>query len=343
MVRGWQLRLVGTVIVGAASFSPPLFAQRPTQLGSIIGRVMVSKGDFTPLPVLVKLELRGAPVETAYSDGQGRFGFGNLIANQYTVSVGDESYKPESQNVDVNPDVSPVNFVQFYLTPKETKKKEEPAPSRVPGSNPYLVDPAEYYRKFPKKTLKEFEKGVDADHHGRTDEAMEHYQKTISYSPDFYPAHNNLGSDYLSQQNFEQAREHFEAALRSNQNDAEAYFNLGNVLLLTQHYEQAERRIADGLQRRPDSAFGHFLQGSLYSRTGRQEQAEKSLLDALKLDPTMSQAHLQLVNLYMQQKRDADAIKELEAYLKAFPDTPFSPKARELLRRLQAVTQANRQ
>ena len=49
----------------------------------------------------------------------------------------------------------------------------------------------------------------------------------------------------------------------------------------------------------------------------------------------MSQGHLQLVNLYLQQKRTADAISQLEGYLKAFPNTPFSPKARELLKRLQ--------
>ncbi len=97
------------------------------------------------------------------------------------------------------------------------------------------------------------------------------------------------------------------------------------------------------MQRRPDSAFGHFLQGSLYSRTGRPELAEKSLKNALRLDPLMSQGYLQLVNLYLQQKRTSDAIGELEAYLKAFPNTPFSPKARDLLKRLQGTAPARPQ
>jgi tetratricopeptide (TPR) repeat protein len=205
----------------------------------------------------------------------------------------------------------------------------------VEGSNPYLIDPAEYYRHFPKKTVKEFEKGVDADHRGKTDDAIEHYEKALTYSPDFYPAHNNLGSAYLGRQHFEKAQTHFEAALNANQNDPQAHFNLANVLLLTQRYPAAEREIEEGLQRRPDSAFGHFLQGSVYSRTGRPELAEKSLQSALQLDPKMSEVYLQLVNLYLQQKRTSDAIIELEVYLKAFPNTPFSSKARELLKRLQ--------
>ncbi len=84
--------------------------------------------------------------------------------------------------------------------------KKDPLPGRVEGSNPYLVDPAEYNRQFPKKTLKEFEKGVEADHQGKTDEAIEHYQKALSYSPNYYPAHNNLGSAYLTPPEFRCSR-----------------------------------------------------------------------------------------------------------------------------------------
>ena len=319
-----------------------LSAQTPNQLGKIIGSIRVSKGDFPVHPILVSLEVRGAAMDSVYSDDQGRFGFYSLLANEYRVIVNDDAYEPVAQDVRVDPSTAPMNFVQVTLVPRSDAKKES-LPARVPGSNPYLVDPAEYYRKFPKKTVKEFEKGVDADHRGKTDEAIEHYQKALSYSADFYPAHNNLGSDYVSQKNFDLARTEFEAALKINQNDAQAYFNLGNVLLMTQQYAEAEREIDSGLQRRPDSAFGLFLQGSLYSHTGRPELAEKSLINALQLDVTMSQAHLQLVNLYLQQKRTPDAIKELEAYIKAFPDTPFSPKARELLKRLQQETTSSQQ
>jgi len=256
------------------------------------------------------------------------------VANQYRVVVEDDSYDPVAEIVEVNPQASTMNFVQITLVPRSGEKKDS-LPGRVHGSNPYLIDPAEYYRQFPKKTVREFEKGVDADHRGKTDGAIEHYEKALSYSPEFYPAHNNLGSLYLSRQNFDGAKDHFEAALKANRNDAQAYFNLANVLLLTQHYDAAQREVEEGLQRRPDSAFGHFLQGSLYSHTGRPELAEKSLQDALRFDPTMSQVYLQLVNLYLKQKRTADAISQLEGYLKAFPNTPFSPKARELLKRLQ--------
>jgi len=325
-----------------ASFVFALSAQLPAQVnqyGKIVGNVRVLRGDFPNHPVLVHLDMRGSPIGSAYCDDQGRFGFYGQVANEYRVSVEDEGYEPASETTELNPDVSTMNIVQLTLVPRSNAKKD-PLPERIAGSNPYLVDPSEYYRQFPKKTLKEFDKGVGADHQGKTDEAIQHYEKALTYSPNFYPAHNNLGSVYLARQNFEAAQAQFEAALKANQNDVEAYFNLANVLLLTQRYPAAEHQIEDGLQRRPDSAFGYFLQGSLYWRTSRPELAEKSLQKALQLDPKMSQAYLQLVNLYMQQKRTPDAISELEGYLKAFPDTAFSPKARDLLKRLQGTASA---
>jgi tetratricopeptide (TPR) repeat protein len=313
---------------------PNQLCAQQNQLGKIFGSVRVSRGDFPAHPVLISLEMRGSPIQSGYCDDQGRFGFYSLVANPYRILINDDAYESVVQDVEVNPQSSPMNFVQITLVPRSGAKKES-LPGRVAGSNPYLIDPAEYYRQFPKKTLKEFEKGMEADHRGKTEEAIAHYEKSLSYSPAFYPAHNNLGSLYLSRQNFDGAKEHFEAAIKANQNNAQAYFNLANVLLLTEHYDSAQREVEEGLQRRPDSAFGHFLQGSVYSHTGRPELAEKSLQNALRLDPAMSQVYLQLVNLYLQQKRTADAISQLEGYLKAFPNTPFSPKARELLKRLQ--------
>jgi tetratricopeptide (TPR) repeat protein len=327
--RGWFLFGLLTLIA-----IPSQLRAQQNQLGKIIGSVRVVKGDFPAHPVLISLEMRGSPIGNAYCDDQGRFGFYNLIANDYRVLVDDDAYEPFSEIVQVDPQSTPTNFVQVALVPRPNAKKD-PLPGRVQGSNPYLIDPAEYYRQFPKKTVKEFEKGIDADHKGNADGAIQHYEKALSDSPNFYPAHNNLGSLYLARQNFEAAQTHFEAALKTNQNDVEAYFNLANVLLMTKRYPDAEHEITEGLQRRPDSAFGHFLQGLLYSRTARPELAEKSLQSALQFDPKMPQAYLQLVNLYLQQNRAPDAIAELEAYLKVFPDSQFSPKARESLKRLQ--------
>jgi len=311
-----------------------LFAQQ-NEIGKIIGSVRVLRGDFPSHPILVSLQMRGAEVQSSYTDDRGAFGFYNLMANEYSLTVNDEAYEPATETTNLDPSLSTTNVVQFTLVPR-TKSQKDPLNERVQGSNPYLIDPADYYRKFPKKTLKEFQKGVDDDHNGKVEDAIQHYAKALSYSPDFYPAHNNLGSDYLARRDFENARSQFEAAVTINKNDPEGHLNLGNVYLATQHFPEAEREIQEGLQRYPDSSFGLFLQGSLYLHTGRPELAEKSLQSAIAHDPKMSQARLQLINVYLQQKRTEDAVAQLQSYLKEFPDTPFSPKARDLLKRLQS-------
>ena len=219
MNRGWRAVALSALLISVAI--PAQLCAQQNQLGKIIGTIRVLKGDFPPHPVLISLAMRGSPIDSKYCDDQGRFGFYSLVANDYEISINDDDYETIDETTHVNPESSATNFLQIMLVPRPNAKKD-PLPGRVGGSNPYLIDPAEYLQKFPKKTVKEFEKGVEADHQGKADDAIRRYEKALSYSPDFYPAHNNLGSAYLARQNMEAAQTEFEAALKANQNDAQA-------------------------------------------------------------------------------------------------------------------------
>jgi tetratricopeptide (TPR) repeat protein len=317
---------------------PSTFNAQVGVVGKIIGNVRISRGDFPDHPVLISLEMRGSAISSAYTDGQGRFGFYNLIANPYKITVNDDTFEPFSVNVDLNPDTAPMAFVQVTLVPRANAKKD-PLSARVTGSNPALVDPAEYKRQFPKKTVKEFEKGVEADHKGNPEEAIQHYLKALTYSPDFYPAHNNLGTVYLSRKDFEAAQSQFEAALTSNQNDGQAYFNLANVCILMNRFPDARRYLDDGFRRQPQSVLGEFLLGTLNIRTDKLSEAEVALKKAIELDPSMAQPRLQLINLFLKQGRKTDAIGQLHAFLTAIPLSPYSSQAKQMLQRLE-TTQA---
>jgi tetratricopeptide (TPR) repeat protein len=304
-------------------------------LGRIIGQARTVRGEFPPRQIMVELRLHGGVVESVYTDNEGRFGFSNLHANGYRVVVNDDDYYPVEERADVDPDVMRYTRVLITLRPREEKQNDDPVGPRASGGNRYLMDSSDYNKRFPKKALKEYERGVDAERKGNHDEAIAHYLSALGISPDYYPAHNNLGSLYLGKADFKSAEEQFQEVIRLDQNDAQAYFNLGNVLMLTGRYPESENALSSGLQRQPDSAFGSFLQGSLYGRTGKLSEAEKSLRASLQLDSKMWQAHLQLVNLYLQQNRRQNAISELQAFLKDFPSVPAAPKASELLNKLQ--------
>ena len=307
----------------------------------MIGQVRVVRGDFPSHAVMVELQLHGATVTSMYTDGEGRFGFYELQSNLYHVIVNDADYYPVDEQVNLNLMESQFAMAQIQLRPRE-KKNADPLDKQVAGSNPFIVDPAEYNKRFPKKAVKEYDKGLEAEQQGKKDAAVEHYEASLKVAPDYYPAHNNLGILYLGNSDFKSAEEQFRDAVRLDQNEAQAYFNLSNVLILTRRFAEAQITLAQGLQRRPDSAFGNFLQGCLYDQTGMLSAAENSLENALRLDPKMPQVHLQLVNLYLQQNRRSDAIKQLQAFLQDFPNAPAAPKAREILNKLQSAEGANR-
>ncbi len=302
-------------------------------VGTIIGELRQARGDFTG-GIFVELQLRGATITSGYSDDQGKFGFYALGSNPYHVVINDEHFYPVDQLVVLDVSISPTSIVRINLNQRQDAK-QDPLSSRNKGSTSSTVAASEYQKHFPKQAKKEFDKGVKADADGERDDAIRHYLKALDIAPDYYPAHNNLGSEYLAKSDFAGARKEFEQVIHLNQGDAAAYFNLGNACMLLGQAGDARQYLDEGMRREPDSALGHFLLGSLQMRLGNAAEAESMLRDAIRLDSSMAQARLQLVNLLLKRGRNNDAATELRAFVTAFPDNAFTPKAKQLLQKLK--------
>jgi tetratricopeptide (TPR) repeat protein len=257
-----------------------------------------------------------------------------LESNLYHLVIRDPRFYPLDERAILDLGITATLMVQLHLTYKEETKKES-LPNRGRGSNPNMVDPEEYRRHVPRSALKEFDKGVKQDREGKADEAIRHYEKALSIAPDFYPAHNNLGSAYLRKSDFAGAQKHFEEAIRLNQSDAQARLNLANVFLQTKRYDEALLNVEEGLRREPNSPLGLFLRGSIYENMGRFQEAERNMRQALEADPSMSRVHLELVNLYLAQRKTPEATAELRTFLKDFPNDPMAPRAKEVLKKLE--------
>ncbi len=304
------------------------------QFGSIVGELHVTRSDF-PGRVLIELQLHGAPIASQYTDEQGKFAFTSLANNLYHIVIRDERFYPIDQQAMLDVSITAVTMVQINLTPRQQSQKDNLQSQK--GTNPYLVDTEEYRRHFPKKAVKEFDKGLESDRNGKRDDAIRHYENALSIAPDFYPAHNNLGSDYLAKSDFNSAQAQFEQAIELNQSDAEAHFNLANLLLLTKNYDDALKRVQEGIRRAPNLPLGQFLLGSICQRMGRFSEAEHALRAALQLDPGMSRVRLELVNLYLAQQKKSEAATELKAFLKDSPDDPLVPKVKQVLNKLETT------
>lgn len=307
--------------------------------GSITGQVRVYPGNVISAPVIVTVQGHGSMVTTTYTDNEGRFGVNGLPPGQYHIVVKEDAYQPVDEVVRIDSVTSStVALVNIYLRPRESK---ESSAAPLKGANPQLIAPAEYIRKAPKSARKEFQKATDLENKGQIDGAIQHYRNAIDIYPEFYAARNNLGTALMSRSQFSEAQQQFEKVIALNATDGAGYFNLANLYILTKQTENAQIWLERGLARQPDSALGHFLQGSLYELTGRFKEAETSLRRSIELDPLMAKAHLALVNLYLQTKRDEQAVSELRAFLTAFPNDAFAPKAKQVLKRLEGSSAAS--
>jgi TolA-binding protein len=305
--------------------------------GNIVGHMSVLHGDSPPERVMITLEVRGAPMDSVYCDSSGTFGFHNLVPNPYYINVNDEKYEPLRKMVVIDATMmSPTVFVELTLIPKKTAQSNSEGKD-TKGSNPDIVDVHEYTAHFPKKAVKEFDKGLESDAQGKRDDAIRHYQKAVELAPDFYLAHNNLGSEYQAKSDFPNAIKEFERVVQLNQSDAAAYYNLSNVYMLIGQLPDAQKYLEEGLRRQPDSALGQFLLGSLDMRLKKLSQAEIALTRAIELSPTMAQPRLQLVNLLLEQGRKEAAASQLRDFLAKLPDSPLSGQARVVLQRLDAA------
>ena len=318
-----------------------VIAQQPEILGSVVGRVSLD-GTAPRERILVSLLLHGAPINSTYTDSEGGFGFYSLAPNLYDVSIQDQRYLPITEPAVIESHtLNPVVHVNVTLTPTAPSSGGPQEISRPSGANPDIADAREYSARFPKNVRNEFEKGVRDDRNGKKENAIRHYEKAIAIAPEFYPAHNNLGSDYLSRSDFAAARKEFEQVIRLNQSDATAYFNLSNVCMLTGGLAEAQKYLSEGLRRQPESAWGHFLLGSIDLREGKYEQAETALRETIQIDPMMPQARLQLVNALLQGRKNDAALAELRSFVAAFPHSSFTPKAEQLIQNLETTPSAS--
>jgi predicted Zn-dependent protease len=314
----------------------PALAQLET-LGSIIGHVRTERGDVPPQRIMVTLEYHGAPRDSTYTDSQGQYGFHSLSPGPYALSVNDQVYEAVRKEAEIPAtSLAPTTFVDITLIAKETAKGDSASPSKSPGANRDLTDVREYSSNFPKSAVKEFKKGQDADAAGKRDDAIHHYEKAVTIAPDYYFAHNNLGSDYQSKSEFAAARKEFQRVVELNQSDAAAYFNLSNVCMLSGQLPDAKQFLDEGMRRQPDSALGQFLLGSLNLQLKKFSEAESALRRAMLLDPFMAQARLQLVNLLLKQGRKPEASSLLRDFIATFPDNAFIAQAKLSLQRLEA-------
>lgn len=137
----------------------------------------------------------------------------------------------------------------------------------------------------PQTAMELFARGVALeDDPNSIDDALASYQKVLQMTPDYAPAHINLGTLYYNQSNYELAEKHYRRAIECDPRYALAYFDLGNVLDETQRIDDAIVAYRTALQLAPTYADAHYNLALAYERSSRPRQALQHWRAYLKLD-----------------------------------------------------------
>jgi Tfp pilus assembly protein PilF len=162
--------------------------------------------------------------------------------------------------------------------------------------------------------------------------AIELLAGVIKLAPDFYGAHNTLGTLYQKTGRFRDAETEYRLARELNPRNSDPLVNLGSLFI-----EEAVARSRDGKEvvgkildtaldtleeaiKIKRSAMAYYFLGTAYYRSNFHEEAETNLKQALELDRQLAVAHLMLANVYMKQRQWPSALEHLDVYLTDNPN-----------------------
>ncbi len=147
--------------------------------------------------------------------------------------------------------------------------------------------------------------GIILERRGRTDRAIECYQRVAELNPNLVDARMNLGTLRLKNGDAARARSEWEHVYRLNPSNARALLNLGALELRDGRHESARRFFEKALERSPDSASLWNNMGVLRIGLGQTREAVEAFEKAVELDPSCDDARRNLESI---RGREASAV-----------------------------------
>jgi Flp pilus assembly protein TadD len=293
--------------------------------GSIRGTVVQPNGDPINEALLVRLEnIRGVKA-TAYTDNRGLFNFFALAPGIYYVVVdGDNSHDGGHVTVEVFPNApSLVSVVLRQRTPERPKKAT-------------AVSTGELDQKVPAAAQKEFERASNASKQGKTDVAINHYQKAIAIFPNFLMARNDLGAQLMSLSRLDEAAEQLRIAIGIDPKAFNPRLNLGMVLVKQHNFAEGATELRKAVSLDPTSASAHFYLGLALVGMDDTENAEKEFKTSYSLGGAKyTLALFHLGEIYFSRGNREAARKAFEQYLAETPDAANATHVKQMIRMLE--------
>jgi tetratricopeptide (TPR) repeat protein len=175
-----------------------------------------------------------------------------------------------------------------------------------------------------KNPLAETLLGSLLDQEGKLDQAMQHYQTALRYSPGFPEAHFFLGHALDQQGKLDQAIAEYQKAIWFKPMQERTHIFLGAALTKQHQAEAAAIHYREALKLNPDSAVAHNSLAKLLHTEGRLDEALDHYSRAVRLDPDLPQAHNNFGILLLQKGHLPEGTTQLREALRLKPGDPES-------------------
>jgi tetratricopeptide (TPR) repeat protein len=278
-------------------------------------------------------ESTGSP--TTVTDQDGVFRFNGLPPGNFTVVVeGGKEYESTREPVTIYMG-SNGRIVQVAIQLK----------AKLDASNPAFAG-------VPQSTLDLYQKGMAAAQKGNTKEAIEFLNKAVTASPNFTPALNDLGTQYLklNPPQWDKAVEAFESLVKLKPNDSTAHldlgialYNIGSAALADKKAEEANQKLGlaeaqfrEAIKLHDAGPNAHYYLGMTLVKTHKYDDAQAELELAVKNGgENIALAHRFLGGLYQRANRNQEAAAEFETYLKLDPKVKDAEIIKGLIQKLR--------
>jgi Flp pilus assembly protein TadD len=301
------------------SFIPAPNSETTRYPAGIVGNITSKQRSMDKCEVFLLSNDDGHVVARTFTDLNGQFRFLNLVPEIFDVVIRVEGFESAR--------VTRVTAGATVTVPVTLARKLDTAGDSIDLSS-YVVDIADLTRAYPRKSLEEFQKAVNAEHQGETAKSIGLLEELVQTTPAFYEAHSMLGAIYQRMGQFRNAEQQYNIFRDLRPRSAIPLLNLATLYLQEAEANEKEGRFVTGVmyddalhmlqvaaKLEPRNARVFFLLGVLFYRAKSDALAEASLNQALFFEPYLGSARLALANLYIREKKWNEARSQLDKYL----------------------------
>lgn len=313
-----------------------LFAQSRTNssgtggIHEIRGKIYLPSGRTVDTPLEIELQsISNFVTLKVQSDRDGSYSFRNLAPGNYSVIVkGTDQFEEAREYATIDteaqgqftrvPPIPKVQTVPIYLQFKRgvTLRNE-------------VINAK--WSNIPKSTLDHFKRGVDLAQENKDSQAEAELRKAIEISPNFAPAHTELGKLALRSGRPEATVEFCKTAIRYDQTDFDAHLNLGMAYISLKKLDLAEPELVTAAYLDRSAITPHYYLGILFVMKNDLDIAQKAFETAKSLDggKGLPSIHRYLGRIYLKKDMEKEGIEELETYIKLAPKAQDAEKVKK--------------